>query len=59
MTKTEKALNYFSKGFNCSQALLATFSDETGLTEDLFHTMCPHFIASATEIVEKMLLEKK
>lgn len=34
MTHTEKAVNYFSKGFLCSQAVLAAFGDELNVTEE-------------------------
>ena len=33
MTHKEKALDYFSRKFHCSQAVLAAFADECGLTE--------------------------
>ena len=34
MTHKEKALDYFKRGFRCSQAVLAAFADECGLTEE-------------------------
>ncbi len=34
MTHKEKALEYFNKKFHCSQAVLAAFADECGLTEE-------------------------
>lgn len=34
MTHTEKAVNHFSKGFLCSQAVLAAFGDELSVTEE-------------------------
>ena len=34
MTHKEKALYYFSEKFHCSQAVLAAFASETGLTEE-------------------------
>lgn len=34
MTHEEKALNYFSQKFHCSQSVLAAFADECGLTEE-------------------------
>ncbi|MCQ2579949.1 MAG: C-GCAxxG-C-C family protein [Treponemataceae bacterium] len=33
MTHKEKALDYFGRKFHCSQAVLAAFADECGLTE--------------------------
>lgn len=33
MTKRDLALAYFSKGYNCSQAVLLAFARELGLTE--------------------------
>ena len=33
MTHKEKALDYFNRGFHCSQAVLAAFSHDCGLTE--------------------------
>lgn len=35
MTHKEKALLYFDRKFHCSQAVLAAFADECGLTEEL------------------------
>ncbi|MBR2401228.1 MAG: C_GCAxxG_C_C family protein [Lachnospiraceae bacterium] len=35
MNKVEKSLNYFKNGFNCSQALLATFAADFGLSEEM------------------------
>lgn len=34
VSKREKASEYFEAGYNCSQAILAAFSDELDLTED-------------------------
>lgn len=34
MTHKEKALDYFSRHFHCSQAVLAAFAPECGLTEE-------------------------
>lgn len=34
-SKVDKADNYFKNGFNCSQALFATFADEFGLSEEM------------------------
>lgn len=34
MTYAEKADHYFAQGFACSQAVLAAFADELGLTEE-------------------------
>ena len=34
MTGEEKALAYFGDKFHCSQAVLAAFADELGLTEE-------------------------
>ena len=33
MTHTEKALLFFAQGFQCSQAVFAAFSEETGISE--------------------------
>lgn len=33
-SKAEKSVNYFKNGFNCSQALLATFAPDLGLSEE-------------------------
>ena len=33
MTRKEKALEYFRRGFHCSQAILASYADLCGLTE--------------------------
>lgn len=35
MTRKEKALDYYSRGFHCSQAVLAAYADECGLSEKL------------------------
>ncbi|MBO4748820.1 MAG: C_GCAxxG_C_C family protein [Lachnospiraceae bacterium] len=34
MTAKEKALDYFGRHFHCSQAVLAAYADECGLTEE-------------------------
>ena len=34
MTHKEKARDYFIKGYNCSQALFAAFTDVTGMSEE-------------------------
>ncbi len=34
MTNKEKALDYFSKRFHCSQSVLAAFADKCGITEE-------------------------
>ena len=34
-SKKEKAVEYFSRNFHCSQAILATYAEECGLSEDL------------------------
>lgn len=34
MDHVEKALEYFSRRFHCSQAVLAAFADDVGLTEE-------------------------
>ena len=33
-SKVEKSANYFKNGFNCSQAVLATFASDFGLSEE-------------------------
>lgn len=35
MTHKEKALDYFNRKFHCSQAVLAAYADECGLSEEL------------------------
>lgn len=35
MTKSEKAAELFSKGFNCSQSVFAVFAEKYGLSEEL------------------------
>lgn len=35
MKKSEKAVDYFNKGFNCSQSMLLAYGISLGLTEDL------------------------
>ncbi len=34
MTTKEKALDYFSRNFHCSQAVLAAYAEKCGLTEE-------------------------
>ena len=34
MTRQEKAVEYFNRGFHCSQAVLAAYADQCGLTEE-------------------------
>ncbi len=42
MTKSEKALIFFSKGFNCSQSVFTVFGEEFGLKEeDCLKIACP------------------
>lgn len=33
MTRREKALDYFSRGYHCSQSVLAAYADRCGLSE--------------------------
>ncbi len=35
MSRVEKAVEQFEKGFNCSQAILSNFSEQFGLNEEL------------------------
>ena len=34
LTRQEKALDYFSRGFHCSQSVLAAYADRCGLSEE-------------------------
>ena len=34
MTRQEKAVKYFRDGFHCSQAVLVSYAEECGLTEE-------------------------
>lgn len=34
MTRQDKAVDYFSKGFHCSQAVLAAYADQCGISEE-------------------------
>ncbi len=34
-SKVERSVNYYKNGFNCSQALLATFASDFGLSEEM------------------------
>ena len=34
MDKKERAINYFGRGYNCSQAVLAVFCEELGVNEE-------------------------
>ena len=34
LTRQEKALDYFSRGFHCSQSVLAAYADQCGLSEE-------------------------
>jgi C_GCAxxG_C_C family probable redox protein len=34
MDKTQKALGYFNKGFNCSQAIFTAFNEDNGTSEE-------------------------
>lgn len=43
MTHKEKALNYFSNNFNCSQAVFTTFSTEMGIEEELALKLATQF----------------
>lgn len=35
MNNAERAAEYFARGFNCSQSVLAAYAEQFGLTEDL------------------------
>ena len=47
MTRYERAAEYHHKGFNCCQAVLASFSDVTGLSEQTSFDMGGGFGAGA------------
>lgn len=47
MTRYERATEYHHKGFNCCQAVLASFSDVTGLSEQTSFDMGGGFGAGA------------
>ncbi|MDI3536905.1 MAG: hypothetical protein PWP16_1161 [Eubacteriaceae bacterium] len=47
MNKSEEALNLFSQGFNCAQAILAVFGDEFGLDKEAALKMACGFIFGA------------
>lgn len=34
MDKTQKAVDYFNKGFNCSQAIFTAFNEDNGIREE-------------------------
>jgi C_GCAxxG_C_C family probable redox protein len=34
MNKTKKAIGYFNKGFNCSQAIFTAFNEDNGINEE-------------------------
>jgi C_GCAxxG_C_C family probable redox protein len=34
MDKTQKAVDYFNKGFNCSQAIFTAFNEDNGTSEE-------------------------
>ncbi len=43
MNRKEKALEYFSKGFNCAQSVIVSFSDVMGLNEETALRMASGF----------------
>jgi C_GCAxxG_C_C family probable redox protein len=43
MNRKEKALDYFSKGFNCAQSVIVSFSDIMGLNEETALRMASGF----------------
>ena len=47
MNRCEKANQYHKKGFNCSQSVLAAFSDLTGLSEQASYNIAGGFGAGA------------
>lgn len=46
-SKVEKSANYFKNGFNCLQAVLATFADEFGLSEEMALKVATQFVGGA------------
>src|SRR4030066_1729494 len=43
MNRSEKAVSYFNKGFNCAQSVFTTFSDISGVDEDLPRSVASGF----------------
>lgn len=43
MTHSQKAKEYFDKGYNCAQAVVLAFCDKTGLTEEQAAAMSSSF----------------
>lgn len=43
MTRSEKAISNFSKGYNCSQSVFTTFSDVLGMNEDISRSVASGF----------------
>ena len=43
MNRSEKALNYYSNGFNCAQSVIASFADLMGVTEETAVRMAAGF----------------
>ncbi len=50
MTKSEKALELFASGFNCSQAVLTAFAPDFGLDEKLALMLGTQFGGGANSI---------
>ena len=83
--KRDKTIEYFSQKMHCSQAVLAAFSEECGISEEqafqlgsllgydistpegaqraredgLFVDLCPKMVASAVDILERIIKELK
>ncbi len=43
MTKSEKAVSEFSKGYNCAQSVFSAFSDVLGMDEDISRSIASGF----------------
>ena len=43
MTRSEKAVSDFNKGFNCAQSVFSAFSDVSGIDEDLSRSVASGF----------------
>jgi len=53
VTREEKAVAFFGKGYNCAQAVLGAFCEEAR------KTICPKLVASAASVLESMEFDRK
>lgn len=52
MTRSEKAISDFSKGYNCAQSVFSAFSEESGIDEEQSRSIAGGFGAGFGRLQE-------